>query len=57
MLLEVVKEKHEKIKLEGKLEGIELTAINMIKNNEPNDKIALYTGLTIEKIESLRKNN
>ncbi|MFN8671235.1 MAG: Rpn family recombination-promoting nuclease/putative transposase [Candidatus Sericytochromatia bacterium] len=72
VLLEVVKEKHEKIKLEGKLEGesigiqkgklegkiegIELTAINMIKKGCDNSFINEITGLSFEKIEELRKN-
>jgi len=30
-------------------------AQNMIKNNEPNDKISLYTGLTIKEVEKIRK--
>ncbi|MFN8671286.1 MAG: hypothetical protein U0457_04275 [Candidatus Sericytochromatia bacterium] len=71
MLLEVVKEKHEKIKLEGKIEGEsigiqkgkiegkieekELTAKNMIKKGFDNQTINEITGLTIEKIEELRR--
>ena len=30
-------------------------AQNMIKNNEPNDKISLYTGLTIKEVDKIRK--
>ena len=33
--------------------NIEITK-SMIENNEPNEKIILYTGLTAEQIEQLR---
>ncbi|MFN8671287.1 MAG: hypothetical protein U0457_04280 [Candidatus Sericytochromatia bacterium] len=56
MLLEVVKEKHEKIKLEGKIEREVEMSINMIKEGFENKIISKITGLTIEKIETLRKN-
>ncbi|TAH30395.1 MAG: Rpn family recombination-promoting nuclease/putative transposase [Cytophagales bacterium] len=50
-------EKAEKMLVEQKAElrkQIEI-AKNMLKNSEFNDKISLYTGLTIEQIEQLRK--
>jgi flagellar biosynthesis/type III secretory pathway protein FliH len=34
--------------------GLEKTAINMIRNGEPDSKITLYTGLSEEQIEKLR---
>jgi predicted transposase/invertase (TIGR01784 family) len=37
-------------KQEGKIEMAKI----MLENNEPNDKIVLYTGLTVEQIEALR---
>ncbi len=35
--------------------GIEQTALNMIKNEVPDEKIALYTGLSMEQITRLRE--
>jgi len=34
--------------------GLEKTAINMIRNGEPDSKITLYTGLSVKQIEKLR---
>lgn len=34
--------------------GVEKIAINMIKNDEADSKIILYTGLSVERIEQLR---
>jgi len=48
------KEILEKGKEEGRAEGIEKTAINMIKNGESDSKITLYTGLLAKHIEELR---
>jgi hypothetical protein len=36
-------------------QGTERVAIKMIKNNEPEERMALYTGLSIERISELRK--
>ena len=36
-------------------EKIEI-AINMLKNNEPIEKVLSYTGLTISEVEELKKN-
>ncbi len=41
-------------KLEAKQEKAVEMANIMLVNNEPNDKIVLYTGLTVEQIEALR---
>jgi predicted transposase/invertase (TIGR01784 family) len=41
-------------KAEGKAEGKTETAINMLANGEPMEKIAKYAGLTQEQIEPLR---
>ena len=38
---------------ENHKKAVEITKI-MLANNEPNDKIVLYTGLTVEQIETLR---
>ena len=40
---------------QGRVEGIEQTALNMIKNNEPEEKIVLYTGLSMEQIAGIRE--
>ncbi len=40
---------------QGAEQGIETVAFNMLKNGESTEKIALYTGLSLEKIELLRK--
>ncbi len=46
-------------KKEGRKEGIEIgvekVAKEMLKNNEPIEKIIIYTGLTREQIETLKK--
>ena len=42
-------------KVEGKVEGKIEIALEMIKDNESNDKIKKYTGLSDEKIIELRK--
>ncbi|SFF62438.1 Rpn family recombination-promoting nuclease/putative transposase [Thermoflexibacter ruber] len=42
-------------KIEGKVEEKIEIAKNMILDGEPNQKIARYTGLTLEQIEALRK--
>jgi predicted transposase/invertase (TIGR01784 family) len=51
-------EKYEKGLAEGKAEGKAETeckiAINMLKNNEPFDKITLFTGLSLEDIVNLK---
>ena len=39
----------------GIKQGIELVALNMLKKGESTEKVALYTGLSEEKIASLRK--
>ena len=39
---------------EGRTEGRELDAIEMLKDDMPEDKIAKYTQLTIERIKELR---
>ncbi len=49
------KEVWEKGKIEGRVEGIEKTALNMIINHEPDEKITLYTGLSIEQINKIRE--
>ena len=41
-------------KLEAKQEGKIEIAKTMLKDNEPNERIAKYTGLTLEQIEALR---
>jgi predicted transposase/invertase (TIGR01784 family) len=41
-------------KIEGKLEGKIEDAKNMLADSLPLDRIARYTGLTIERIKSLR---
>jgi len=48
------KEILEKGREEGKVEGLEKTAIIMIKNGETDSKIKLYTGLSDKHIEKLR---
>lgn len=40
----------------GKIEGIEKTALNMIKEGFDNQLISKITGLSIDKIEELKKN-
>jgi predicted transposase/invertase (TIGR01784 family) len=42
-------------KIEGKIEGKSEIALNLIKDGLSDDKIAQYTGLDIEKIQILRK--
>ena len=39
----------------GFKQGMELVALNMLKDGEPTEKVALYTGLSEEKIASIRK--
>ncbi len=43
-------------KLEGKIEGKLEMANIMIKNNEPIEKISLYTNLSKEEIEKIKLN-
>ena len=68
LLTAIRKEKQDLInqgKIEGKIEGESIgiekgkieTAINMIKKGFDNNMVNEITGLSIEKIESLRKNN
>ena len=40
---------------EGRAEGRELDAIEMLKDDMPEDKIAKYTQLTFERIKELKK--
>jgi len=40
---------------QGTEKGIERVALNLLKNGEPAEKVAFYTGLSIEKIASLNK--
>ncbi|MBF0259683.1 MAG: Rpn family recombination-promoting nuclease/putative transposase [Desulfamplus sp.] len=42
-------------KLEGKIEGKTEIALEMLKDGEPYDKIAKYTGLTDDEIETFKK--
>ena len=39
---------------EGRVEGIRLSALNMLKDNLPVDTICRYTGLSEEEVEALR---
>ena len=39
---------------EGRVEGIRLSALNMLKDNLPVDTICRYTGLSAEEVEALR---
>lgn len=58
LLTAIRKEKEdliEKGKLEGKIEGLELTAINMIKEGFESAIISKITGLNLDKIEEIRK--
>ena len=42
-------------KVEGRVEGIELVAINLLRSKEMSDeKIAQMTGLTLEQIAALK---
>ena len=50
------KEVWEKGREEGMEKGMEKFALNMIKNNESDEKIALYTGLSMEQITEIREN-
>ncbi|MFN8674316.1 MAG: hypothetical protein U0457_19810 [Candidatus Sericytochromatia bacterium] len=56
LLTAIIKEKQDLID-KGKIDGIEITAINMIKKNFDNQTINEITNLSIEKIESLRNTN
>jgi predicted transposase/invertase (TIGR01784 family) len=47
---EMTREAEEKVRKDEKVE----IAKNMLADNEPNEKIAKYTGLTLEQIEKLR---
>lgn len=40
---------------QGSIQSTEQIALNMLKNGEPAEKVALYTGLSIEKIAFLNK--
>jgi len=51
-----IEEASKKGKIEGKIERDIEFAINMIKDDDLNEKILRYTGLSLEKIEELRKN-
>ncbi len=42
---------------DGRLKEKEAIAIEMLKNGEPSDKITLYTGLTPQKLQALKKNH
>jgi predicted transposase/invertase (TIGR01784 family) len=57
-LLNSIETAHEegivKGKAEGKAEGRIETAINMLADGESKEKIAKYTGLSIEQIDRLR---
>lgn len=52
---EGIKEGIEKGMKQGTEKGLEQVALNMLKNGESTEKIALYTGLSKEKIASLQK--
>ena len=41
-------------RVEGRVEGIRLSALNMLKDNLPVDTICRYTGLSEEEVEALR---
>ena len=41
-------------RVEGREEGIRLSALNMLKDNLPVDTICRYTGLSEEEVEALR---
>jgi len=45
----------EKLRNEGKEEGKEKVALQMLFENEPVEKITRYTGLTKDRIEELRR--
>jgi len=40
---------------QGTEKGVEQVALNMLKNGEPAEKVAFYTGLSIERIAFLQK--
>lgn len=41
---------------EAREEGLEAVAMNMLKENEPLEKIAKYTNLTLEQIQEMKSN-
>jgi predicted transposase/invertase (TIGR01784 family) len=53
--LEAKQEVRQEVKQEVEQESKIKIAKNMLADKEPNEKIAKYTGLTLEQIETLRK--
>jgi hypothetical protein len=55
MLLTAIRKEKDELRKEGEIIGVKKTAINMLKKNFDNQTINEITGLSLEKIEELKK--